>query len=117
MNEAAEPESPKETPSTLRDQLEIFKFLREESEANRAAQRDEAEANRKLLLDMAKWVSVIVSVALTIAGVLLFRDLDTFKQQLRNEGEGEAKNEIRGWTSRLTTHCRPNLEQKRFRRQ
>ena len=95
MNEAAEPESPKETPSTLRDQLEIFKFLREESEANRAAQRDEAEANRKLLLDTAKWVSVIVSVALTIAGVLLFRDLDTFKQQLRNEGEGEAKNEIK----------------------
>jgi hypothetical protein len=41
-----------------KDQIELLKFLREQSEANRRAQREESDANRKLFLGTSKIVAI-----------------------------------------------------------
>jgi hypothetical protein len=79
----------------LKDQMELLKFLREESEANRRAQREEAESNRKLLGDAVKYASAAIAVIITVAGIFSYRDLDSFKESIRNRGEAAAKAEIK----------------------
>jgi len=85
----------------LREQMELLKFLREESEANRNAQRSEAEAIRKLFTVTSSIVAIPLGVALVLAGIFWFRDMNTMKQSMRLEGEAAAKLEIQKMDSHI----------------
>jgi hypothetical protein len=73
--------------------LDQLKFLREEAEANRVAQREEASANRQLLTDALKIVSYPLTAVLVIVGFLGWHDLNTLKQTIRQEAQNEAQAE------------------------
>src|SRR5271157_6088223 len=95
MNDQVNPQSADTQTTPLKDQRELLKFLREEAEANRKAQREEADANRKLLTDTFKIISPILVVVVALAGFFWFHDLATLKEAIKNEGEAEAKVEIK----------------------
>ncbi len=87
------PPVPPEQP--LPDQTrELLRFLREENDANRQAVRDEGEANRTLLLDTVKFVSIPVSLIIAIAAILGFKSLSDLKQTLQSEASRETKTEV-----------------------
>lgn len=52
---------------------ELLQFLRVANDANRTAVRNDAEANRKLLLDTVKIVSIPVAVLIAVAAWFGFR--------------------------------------------
>lgn len=78
----------------LKEQMELLKFLREESEANRQAQREDAVAGRKLLTDTFKIAAIVLVPLLAIATWLFAHDLNTLKESLKLEAEADTKVEI-----------------------
>jgi hypothetical protein len=91
-----EPISTQQPPQPFsKDQVEMLKFLREEAEANRIAQREESDLNRKLFLDTSKIVAIPLAVLLTLAGIFFYRDVNTMKEAMKTEGEAEARAEIK----------------------
>ena len=65
----------------LSNTKELLTYLGDENRKNREALRDDAEANRKLLGDSIKWVSVPLSLLITIAGFLGWNSLEQIKKQ------------------------------------
>lgn len=74
---------------------ELLQFLREQNDANRTAIRNEAEANRKLLLDTVKFVSIPVAMLIAIAGFLGFRSISDLKATLEAEARRSTQSEIK----------------------
>jgi hypothetical protein len=72
----------------------LLQFLREENAANRIAVRDDAEANRRLLLDTVKFVSIPTSLLIAIAALLGFKSLSDLKGAIRSEARSETQAEI-----------------------
>lgn len=103
-----QPPQPPPTTQLSKDQVDILKFLREEAEQNRKAQRDESDANRKLFLDTSKIVAIPLAVLLTLAGIFFYRDINTMKEAMKAEGEAEAKAEIK----RMDQHIDDTLEER-----
>ena len=89
------------------DAKELLQFLREENEANRRAVRDDAEANRKLLLDTVKIVSVPVGILILIAGWMGFRSIGDLKSTLESEAQQSTQAEI----ARMQTEIRTRLSE------
>lgn len=102
MTHPVEPQQP----HLSKDQLELLKFLREESEQNRKAQREESDANRKLFLDTSKVVAIPLAVLLTLSGIFFYRDVNTMKEAMKTEAESEARAEIK----RMDEHIDQTLE-------
>jgi len=82
---------------------ELLKFLREENSANRAAIRDDAVANRQLLLDTVRLVSIPVAVLIAVAAWFGFKSISDLKGALEAEARqstqvevSRMQNEIRG---------------------
>lgn len=97
--------------------MELVKFLREQSEANRSALREEAIANRsaqceeseairKLFTLTSSIVAIPLAVALALAGIFWYRDMNTMKEAMKQEGEAAAKLEIK----RMDTHIDETLQ-------
>jgi hypothetical protein len=95
------------SPTVTDDQKEMFKFLREQAEANRAAQREDAEAVRKLFTTTSAIVAIPLAVALTLAGVFWFKDMNSMKEQLEKEGKAAEKAEI----EKMDAHIDETLQQ------
>jgi hypothetical protein len=100
------------------DQKELFKFLREQSEANRlalqqevqanrAAQREDAEAVRRLFTTTSAIVAIPLAVALTLAGIFWFKDMNSMKEQLEKEGKAAEQVEI----EKMDAHIDATLQQ------
>ena len=101
-------QQPPQSSQFVKDQTDILKFLREEAEQNRKAQREESDANRKLFLDTSKIVAIPLAVLLTLAGIFFYRDINTMKEAMKAEGEAEAKAEIK----RMDQHIDNTLEER-----
>jgi hypothetical protein len=97
-----------QSPQFPKDQADILKFLRDEAEQNRKAQREESDANRKLFLETSKIVAIPLAVLLTLAGIFFYRDVNTMKEAMKAEGEAEAKAEIK----RMDEHIDQTLEER-----
>lgn len=83
------------TANTNGEQRELLKFLREEAEANRRAQREESDANRKLFFDISRIVGVVLAGALGLSAFLFYHDLNSMKDAMKAEGEESARAEIK----------------------
>ena len=105
MSTPVNPQLPQQPAPPPLDPMELLKFLREQAEANRnalredalanrAAQSQESESVRKLFTVTSSIVAVPLAVALTLAGIFWFRDMNTMKQAMKQEGEAAAKLEI-----------------------
>lgn len=81
-------------PSTSDQTKELLQFLRQENEANRAAIRTDADANRKLLLDTVKLVSIPVTALILVAGWFGFRSISDLKETLESDARGSTQAEI-----------------------
>ncbi|MGH9524140.1 MAG: hypothetical protein ACRD3E_16580 [Terriglobales bacterium] len=92
-----EPNQPRQDADSpaLRQQMELFTFLREEAQANREALRTEADATRKLFTVISGIVAIPLAIAIAIAGWLWSHDLNTMKEAMKQEGEAAAKIEIK----------------------
>ena len=80
--------------SPTAEQMTMLTFLREEADANRRSQREESEANRKLLIDALKIVSPVLTVLILFAGFLGFRDVKNVQDSVRQEAAAELKSEL-----------------------
>jgi hypothetical protein len=69
MTQSVDPQLPEIPTTATKDQMELLKFLREESEANRKAQREESDANRKLFLGTSAIVAIPRTMLLTLSGI------------------------------------------------
>ncbi len=78
-------------PDQTRD---LLQFLREENEANRTAVRDDAEKNRKLLLDTIKIASVAISLIVLVAAFFGLKSISDVKDAIRTEAGRETQSEI-----------------------
>ncbi len=76
------------------EQMELLRFLSEESRQNRGALRDEALAIRELFVRTSKIVAIPLTAAIVLAGIFFFHNLNEMKQEMVNEGRDEAKLEI-----------------------
>jgi hypothetical protein len=94
------PSSP--VPEEVRETLQ---FLRQENDANRTAIRVESEANRKLLLDTVKIVSIPVGILILVAGWMGFHSISDLKATL----EAEARQSTRDEISRMQVEIRQKL--------
>jgi hypothetical protein len=90
------------------DQRELLKFLREEAEASRKAQREESDANRKLFLDTSKIVAIPLAVLLTLSGIFFYHDINTMKEAMKAQGEASAQAEIQ----KMDKHIDETLQEK-----
>ena len=84
---------PSSSETSNKETKELLVFLREENEKNRSTVSDEAEANRKLLLDALKIVSIPLAVVIGIAGFLGFKSFSDLKSSLQDEARKEIKAE------------------------
>jgi hypothetical protein len=100
------------------DPLELLKFLREQAEANReslrqeaqanrAAQREESESIRKLFTATSTIVAIPLAVALTLAGIFWFRDMNSMKEALEKEGKAAEQAEI----DKMNSHIDSTLQE------
>jgi hypothetical protein len=112
MLEPIDPQVSDKPASPLMDQMELVKFLREQAEANRSALREEAIANRsaqreesaeirKLFTVTSSIVAAPLVAALALAGIFWFRDMNTMKEAMKQEGEAAAKLEIQKMDSHI----------------
>ena len=106
------------SPMVTDDQKEMFKFLREQAEANRsalredalanrAAQREDVEAVRRLFTTTSTIVAIPLAVALTLAGIFWFKDMNSMKEQLEKEGKAAEQAEI----EKMDAHIDATLQQ------
>ena len=72
----------------------MFEFLAEQSQKNRDALRDEANAVRDLFIKTSALVAIPLTAAITLAGIFFFHNLNEMKQEMVDEGKAEAKLEI-----------------------
>jgi hypothetical protein len=100
----------------LKDQMDLLKFLREEAAANREAQRDDADANRKLLTDTFKILSPVLLAIIGLAAFLWYRDLATLKESIKNEAEAEAKLEIQKMDSHIDDTLKAQFQKDEIQR-
>jgi len=89
------------------DARELIEFLRAENDANRRAIREDAEANRKLLLDTVKFVSIPVTLLIATAGVLGFKSISDLKHTLETQARQATNAEI----ARMQGEIRQRLEE------
>jgi hypothetical protein len=115
-DEAHHQQSTEDRLPTLKDQMDLLKFLREEADANRKAQREEADANRQLLTDTLKIVSPILAVVIAVAAFLWFHDLATLKEAIRSEGEAEAKIEIKKMDKQIDDTLQSQFQREEIQR-
>ena len=106
MNEPVDPQLPKIPTLATSDQMVLLKFLSEESEANRKAQRNESDANRKLFLDTSKIVAIPLAVLLTLSGIFFYHDVNAMKEAMKAQGEESARIEIQ----KMDKHIDETLE-------
>jgi hypothetical protein len=106
MTQPVDPQPPEIPRSATKDQVELLRFLREESEANRKAQREESDANRKLFLDTSKVVAIPLAVLLTLSGIFFYHDVNTMKEAMKAQGEESARIEIQ----KMDKHIDETLE-------
>ena len=99
-----QPPQPAGTP-TADQTRELLQFLRQENEANRTAIRGDAEANRKLLIDTVKLVSIPVGILILIAGWMGFRSINDLKATL----EAEARQSTQAEITRMQAEIRTRL--------
>lgn len=100
------------TPAPNNDQRELLKFLREEADASRKAQREESEANRKLFLGTSAIVAIPLTVLLTLSGIFFYHDINTMKEAMKAQGEASAKVEIQKMDKQIddTLHAQFKME-------
>jgi hypothetical protein len=84
-----------------------MEFLRAENDANRRASRDDAEANRKLLLDSIKFVSIAVAALIGVAGIFGYRSVSDLKDTLETQARQATNAEI----ARMQVEIRQRLEE------
>lgn len=78
-----------------------MRFLREENAATREAVRSESEANRRLLTDTIKIISIPLAVLLAIAAWLGFKSFSDLKDNLRLAARQETDSEIKRMQSEI----------------
>src|SRR5215471_16735872 len=72
----------------------MFEFLRKESAASRDALREEAEANRRLMIQTVEFASIPISILLVIAAYLGYRSISDVKQSIIAEAGRQTNAEI-----------------------
>jgi hypothetical protein len=102
----SQPPQPPE-PSTADQTRELLQFLRQENEASRTAIRVDAEANRKLLIDTVKFVSIPVGILIVIAGWMGFKSINDLKTTL----EAEARQSTQAEITRMQSEIRARLSE------
>jgi len=73
---------------------ELLQFLREENAANRTAVREDAEANRRLLLDTVRLISIPAAVVIAVAAFFGIRSISDLKETLEAEARRSTQVEI-----------------------
>jgi hypothetical protein len=73
---------------------EVLAFLRSENEANRAALREDADKNRKLLTDTIRFTAYPLAAIIAVAAFFGWRSLADLKTSIRTEARSETKTEI-----------------------
>jgi hypothetical protein len=89
--------------------MELLKFLREESEANRKAQREDAEVNRDLLAKIVRYAAGAISVIVAAAGLFFFSDIHKFKEALEAEAKDATKAQIKKMDEEAAANLRAEM--------
>ena len=100
-------ESTTKTPLPQDQTRELLEFIRTESSANRAAVREDAESNRKLLLDTVKIISIPMSLVIVLFTFLGIKSMGDIKETIQTEARRETQSEI----TRLQKEIRQSLEE------
>src|SRR5437667_6870298 len=85
----------------------VVSFLRQENEAHRQALREDAKANRDLLVGSIRLVSIPVAAAILVIGWFGLKSFSDLKEQLKDSATEQLKTE----TARMQTEIRDRLNQ------
>jgi len=99
-------------PRPLAEQMELLKFLREESAASRHALNDQAEADRTLLKHILWVVSVPLSIALAAATWFGISSISSLKQSIQDQAKVEGAQAIAKSAAQLQAEVQTEVSEK-----